>query len=91
MSEIINGKWPKKDHLEEHKVMFDNLVSILADLENASKSVNIPIEIPKNSEGTPLWDQISVAYLIQWSLLNATKIKHEHIEDKNESLLSGNN
>lgn len=90
---IIEGKW-SITHLSEHKTMFDNLISLLSDLEHAYplRGTNQPIQedkngipfetiIPRRPDGTPDWNNISVAFIIQWYMMNSNKITHIHKEE----------
>ncbi|MCK9429011.1 MAG: hypothetical protein M0R17_03235 [Candidatus Omnitrophica bacterium] len=76
---IIQGLW-KESHLDLHKRMFDNLVELIEDLQNASRSSKTPIDIAKKEDGNLDLSKITVEYLLKWSLLNASKQCHEHIE-----------
>lgn len=71
---IIKGPWSeqKPTHEKAHQNWFDNLIGLLADLEHADT------ELPRDDNGTIRWDQISIAFLIQWSMLNTRKITHKH-------------
>jgi hypothetical protein len=71
---ILQGKWVSS-HLEEHRRMFDNLCVILSDLEHSD------VVLPRNENGVILWNQISVEFLINFALLNATKVTHKHTEE----------
>ena len=72
---ILEGKWPKETHEKQHQRMFNNLVELLADIENS----NLATEgLPVTKEGSIDWDKMSISFLIQWSLMNGTKITHTH-------------
>jgi glutaminase len=80
MTQIIQGPW-KKDHHTEHQEMFNSLITLLSDLDNSMNStINPGAVVPRDENGVIQWDQISVAFLIQWSMLNASKIGHKHGE-----------
>lgn len=70
---IVKGRWPKETHEAQHKRMFNNLIELLSDIENSDVVENLP----KNGEATD-WDKISISFLIQWALMNASKITHTH-------------
>jgi hypothetical protein len=75
---LIKGKWPEETHEDKHKRLFDNLVSLLADLENAAKADSVVL--PLQASGEVDWSKISVNFLTQWSLINCQKISHTHKE-----------
>lgn len=70
---ILKGKWPEETHEKKHQKMFNNLIELLADLENS----NTANDLPKNRESID-WDTISVSFLIHWALSNVSKITHTH-------------
>jgi hypothetical protein len=89
---IIKGKWPEPSHQEKHQRLFDNLIVLLSDLDNSmNPEVNHGAVIPRDEKGNVQWDQVSVKFLIQWSMLNAAKIGHEHSKEKNDIAPSGTN
>lgn len=78
---LVEGKWPIT-HLSEHKTMFDNLISLLADIEHSFNNDGTPIVLPRNEAGIIQWNEISVAFIIQWYMMNSNKITHVHKEEK---------
>ena len=90
---LIEGKWLKPTHLQEHKTMLDNLVSILSDFEDSMEAVNNPnaMPLPRNANGIVLWDQISVDYLVRWAMINASKVVHKHTVKEENVTPSGTN
>jgi hypothetical protein len=87
---ILEGPW-QTNHLTEHKVMFDNLVSLLADIDHAYTEEGTPIVLPRNENGVVLWNEVSVAFIIQWYMMNAQRLKHNHKEEKDGITPSGTN
>ena len=73
--------------------MFDNLIRILSDFEDSVLPENNPnaIPLPKNANGVILWDQISIDFLLRWSMLNCKKVGHKHTERKEDVTPSGTN
>jgi len=71
---ILKGKWPEETHEKQHQRMFNNLIELLSDIENS----NLVENLPAVKEGSIDWDKISISFLIQWSLMNCTKITHTH-------------
>ena len=91
----VQGPWKEKNHLDEHKEMFDGLVRLLSDLDDSmNPQVNLDAVIPRNENGVVEWGKISVEFLLQWSLLNSSKLGHKHSIkdiDKGENLSCRNN
>lgn len=73
-SKIIEGPWKNlpENHLYKHKKLFDNLIELLSDMEQSD------VEFPRDNLGRIIWDQISIGFLLQWTMLNAQKIEHKH-------------
>lgn len=71
---IIEGPWKviPEDHQDKHKRWYNNLIELLADLDHGV------FEIPRDAMGKAQWDQMSLAFLIQWTAINANKITHKH-------------
>ena len=76
--QILQGPWAR-NHLDEHKEMFDNLIRILSDLEHAVAENDKPVTLPRTKEGVISWGEISVSFLIQWYMLNSQKVTHQHL------------
>lgn len=80
---IIKGPWEAPSHLREHQAMFDSLIKLLSDLDNSSNpEVNPGSILPRKDDGNVQWEGISVGFLIQWAMLNSTKVSHKHLEIK---------
>jgi hypothetical protein len=75
---IVQGPWKAipETHIEKHKRWFNNIVELLADLDNGV------FEIPRDALGKVQWSEMSIEFLIQWTLLNSTTITHKHGELK---------
>jgi hypothetical protein len=79
------GRWPVT-HLTEHKVMFNNLIILLADIDHALNEDGTPIVLPRTEAGVIIWNEVSVAFIIQWYMMNAQRLTHNHKEKLNNNV-----
>ena len=83
MGDTIKGPWNELTHLEKHQNMSNNLIILLADLDDAmNPELNYGATLPRTPEGNIEWGKISVEFLLQWTVLNAAKVGHKHVEGK---------
>jgi hypothetical protein len=73
MDKVIKGPWPEENHLQQHQKMFDNLVTLLSDCEDVVKD-----NLPKDPNNNTDWSGISVAYILQYAMINTQKLTHTH-------------
>jgi hypothetical protein len=76
VNKTIQGKWQPETELQKHKRMFDNLIELLSDLENANLTQKaLPLK-----ENAIDWENIPIQFLINWSMVNLKTINHKHTE-----------
>jgi hypothetical protein len=80
MGEIIEGKWKKHGHVDEHRKQWDSLIELIKEL-NGSIMQETP-DVPLMNDGLQVdLDQLSIGYLVRWAMLQAQKPTHEHGEN----------
>lgn len=83
MGEIIEGPW-SKSHVETHRDLFDNLISLVYEFDAVLSQEGG--HLPRREDDHLDLSQIPISLLVQWAMLQAQKPVHDHGEN-NEVLI----
>lgn len=78
MGKEIKGHWPDKTHQDEHRDLFNSLITLMGDMNDAFKNVEGVDYLPRIDGINLDWNEIPVGLLLNWAMMNARKVSHKH-------------